>query len=326
MYLCYTEMLTEEDALMKFTQIIISIIFSLTLLTLSSCDDDSSTTNNTNNANNTNNTNNMNNINNTNNVNNVNNINNINNINNVNNTNVTNNSNNTNNTNNTTTTCVPDPDGYECSNCLDDDEDGFIDGMDPGCISSDDRVEGGFDTDIPGDDTNELTHDCWFDGNSGGGDDGCNVHVCCILDECPAEYSTGFDPASCETAVTQDCVDNCDPYVVPGCDCFGCCTICDGPDCYDIFIGAPRVSPDCTQDVIDDPALCPPCTLNEDCGAPCDPEGCILCPGQTEEDLPAHCTGEPVCPDEQQPCEGTIDCLTTEYCATGCCIPIPNVQ
>ncbi|MBU1537561.1 hypothetical protein KKF84_19760, partial [Myxococcota bacterium] len=232
----------------------------------------------------------------------------------------------TNNTNNTTTPCVPDPSGYECSNCIDDDGDGFIDGMDPGCSSPDDRLEGSFSTDIPGDDTNTTMQDCWFDGNSGGGDDGCDVHICCILDECPAEYQGSYDPSECATAVTQDCVDNCGPFVVPGCDCFGCCTICAGPDCYNIFIGSPRISPDCDQDSIDDPVACPRCTLSQECGAPCDPANCILCPGQTEADLPPECTGESVCPNDELPCTVSAECEAGDYCATGCCIAIPNVQ
>ncbi|MDA3863370.1 MAG: hypothetical protein PF689_05820 [Deltaproteobacteria bacterium] len=266
---------------------------------------------------------NSNNVNNVNNINNLNNTNNTNNTNNLNNTNNTNNLNNTNNTNDAT--CIPNPNGYECTNCIDDDGDGMIDGMDPGCISSEDRLEGSFETDIPGDDTNTDIQDCWFDGNSGTGDDGCAVHICCILDECPEEFTNDYVPSECETAITQDCVDNCEPYVVPGCDCFGCCTICEGTDCYDVFIGSPRISPDCDQDSISDPELCPSCTPVTDCGAPCDPDNCILCPGQTIDDLPEHCT-DSNCPDNQTTCTVTDECPDTEYCATGCCIPIPNVE
>lgn len=288
-------------------KILLPVVMSVMFL-FSACGDDDDT-NNVNNVNNsTNNTNNTNNTN-TNNTNNTN-------TNNTNNTN-TNNINNTNNTNNE---CIP---GLtECSNCIDDDGDGLIDGFDPGCSSAADRLEGSFQTDIPGDDTNETIMDCWFDGNSGGGDDGCSIHVCCMLETCPEDLAGNYDPLDCESSITQDCIDNCLPYTIPGCDCFGCCTICVDGTCHDIFIGAPRIAPDCDQDNFDNPELCPRCMLNEDCGQPCHPEDCELCPGMTEDDLPPECQ-ENTCPDEQLPCTYSSDCEANYYCSHGCCIPNP---
>ena len=48
--------------------------------------------------------------------------------------------------------CVPDPEGYQCTDCVDNDGDGLIDGFDPTCFSSIDRLEGSYETGIPGDD------------------------------------------------------------------------------------------------------------------------------------------------------------------------------
>ena len=44
-----------------------------------------------------------------------------------------------------------------------------------------DNDEGSFATGIPGDNKDANKQDCFFDGNSGGGDDGCNQHVCCLF-------------------------------------------------------------------------------------------------------------------------------------------------
>jgi hypothetical protein len=44
-----------------------------------------------------------------------------------------------------------------------------------------DNDESSFATGIPGDNIDTVNQDCFFDGNSGGGDDGCDIHVCCLL-------------------------------------------------------------------------------------------------------------------------------------------------
>lgn len=79
----------------------------------------------------------------------------------------------------------------------------------------------------------------------------------------------------------------------------------------------PAVAPDCTYDRIDDPAVCPVCTPIADCSTPCG--GCVLCPGQTEDDLPADCVEES-CPEGYTVCSTTDDCGTDEYCSNGCCV------
>lgn len=204
----------------------------------------------------------------------------------------------------------------ECNNCIDDDGDGFIDGFDPECTGPLDDREDSFATGIPGDNVDPNWQDCFFDGNSGGGDDGCRYHTCCLLGECTPGST---QEASC--TVTQECTDNCAPLTPPGCDCFGCCTICNDMGCFDIVTN-PAIAPDCTAADAHDPALCPPCVQNEDCGGDsCVEFECVLCPGQTEDDLPPECDGAE-CPGGLTVCTTSDDCASDEFCSTGCCIRV----
>lgn len=205
-----------------------------------------------------------------------------------------------------------------CNNCVDDDNDGLIDGFDPQCTGSLDDDEASFATGIPGDNKDAIKQDCFFDGNSGGGDDKCDIHVCCLLaGECPAHLKPEqFDPNDC--SVSDQCKDNCGPLTPPGCDCFSCCTLCNGDDCRDVLTN-PAVAPNCDLDNLSDPNQCPPCNKVADCGTTCDPEGCILCPGQSPDDLPPECTA-PECPNGLTTCTTTADCLSNQFCSQGCCI------
>ncbi len=212
--------------------------------------------------------------------------------------------------------CVPGP--TQCSNCIDDDGDGAIDGFDAQCTSALDRREDSFATGIPGDNSDAIKQDCYYDGNSGAGDDGCDLHVCCLLadDACP---DADWDRASADCTVSQECVAACAPLTPPGCDCFGCCTVCDGASCFDILIH-PKLSPNCDVDVLSDPQACLRCEKQRDCRqADCDPEQCIPCPGQSPDSLPSHCT-DARCPGELASCRSSADCGDTQFCAGGCCI------
>ena len=216
------------------------------------------------------------------------------------------------------------PQAPQCNDCQDNDNDGRTDGFDPECTSAIDDDEGSFSTGIPGDNRDSTKQDCFYDGNSGSGDDGCELHTCCILDlsgqSCPPEFNPGqFDPAECEPS--EMCIEACLPLTPPGCDCFGCCTVCDGASCVDILIN-PAVAPDCDSDALTDPDLCPRCVKSETCDAGCDPDNCILCPGQDPSDLPPGC--ELSCPNGLTPCASTDDCAAGEFCASGCCVDIPE--
>lgn len=237
------------------------------------------------------------------------------------------------------------PGGAQCSNCVDDDGDGKVDGFDPECTGAADNDEGSFATGIPGDNIDAVDQDCFFDGNSGAGNDGCNQHVCCLLGaqtqaECqtdiqgivnnPAETASHYDKTQCyqplgTVAVPQQCQDVCAPLAPPGCDCFGCCLICD-PDnptsCATVDLN-PAVSPDCTTATLNDPTKCKPCTQNTECGSTtCGGDTCILCPGQDPDTLPPECNGTTACPSGETTCTGDADCGAGSYCANGCCIGI----
>ena len=224
-------------------------------------------------------------------------------------------------------TCTPG--GAQCSDCIDNDGDGLIDGFDPECTGPLDRSEASFATGIPGDNIDPVMQDCFFDGNSGAGNDGCNVHVCCLLGAttvaaCPIGANR-YNPADCPPPIgtmplTQQCIDTCGKLAPPGCDCFGCCTICDPAtsQCYDIDIN-PADSPNCNGTNIGDPAACLRCTKSTTCGnSTCGGTTCILCPGQTT--LPPGCSTS-TCPAGLTACGGANPtCATGTYCSNGCCI------
>jgi hypothetical protein len=175
-------------------------------------------------------------------------------------------------------------------------------------------------TGIPGDNQDRRWQDCFFDGNSGGGDDGCRFHTCCLLGAaCPADLAGGFDPLTdCE--LSAECIEFCLPGTTPGCDCFGCCEIWVDGVSYTVYTN-PAIAPECTLDRIADPAYCPPCTPPTDCLNPCVPEDCELCPGMTVADLPPECSETPpACDPGVTPCDTTADCPTGYYCSLGCCI------
>jgi hypothetical protein len=221
--------------------------------------------------------------------------------------------------------------GAQCSNCIDDDHDGKIDGFDLECTGPFDNDEATFATGIPGDNKDAVNQDCFFDGNSGAGNDGCNVHVCCLLGattvaECPIGANQ-YNPDDCPPPIgtkplSQMCLDVCGKLAPPGCDCFGCCTICDTAGCYDIDIN-PAVSPNCTSTTLADPTKCMRCTKVTTCGNPtCGMESCILCPGQDPSTLPPSCGGTTTCPTGTTACNSDGTCPDQLYCSNGCCIGV----
>lgn len=226
-----------------------------------------------------------------------------------------------------------DPGGPQCSNCIDDDGDGRIDGFDPECTGPNDNDEATFSTGIPGDNKDPVEQDCFFDGNSGAGNDGCNVHVCCLLGartvkDCPIGANR-YNPADCPPPLgtkplSQQCIDVCGKLTPPGCDCFGCCTVCDpaSNQCFDIDIN-PADSTSCTPAMLSDPSKCLRCVKNTQCGtSACGGQTCILCPGQDPGDLPPSCGGTSSCPAMELPCIDDRMCSAGSYCSNGCCIAV----
>jgi hypothetical protein len=220
--------------------------------------------------------------------------------------------------------CSMAADAPACNNCLDDDHDGSIDGFDVECTGALDDDEGTFATGIPGDNQDDTFQDCFFDGNSGGGAEDCNIHVCCLLGAVDQAHCTihpqQFDPASCDAPQTQGCRDHCLDLTPPGCDCFGCCTICDPTtdECFDIITN-PVTAPMCDASSIGDPTKCPRCEKVDSCNNPCGAEDCILCPGQSPDDLPDTCDGQE-CPEGSSVCSADVACPEGQFCITGCCV------
>ncbi|MCX5742265.1 MAG: hypothetical protein NT062_07195 [Proteobacteria bacterium] len=225
---------------------------------------------------------------------------------------------------------APIPSNPQCSNCIDDDNDGVMDGFDPECTGANDNDEGSFATGIPGDNKDAVNQDCFFDGDSGAGNDHCNVHVCCLLgattvQACPIGANQ-YDPTQCpppigNTPLDQRCDAFCGPLAPAGCDCFGCCTVCNATGCYDVITN-PITSPNCDETTLQDPTKCHTCSKVTSCGSdPCGGTTCTLCPGQDPSTLPTSCGGSTTCPGGEQACVNAA-CPTGTYCASGCCIGI----
>jgi hypothetical protein len=227
----------------------------------------------------------------------------------------------------------------QCSDGIDNDGDGLIDSADPECTGPNDNDESTFGTGIPGDNVDPCKQDCFFDGNSGMGDDGCLWELKCdpqsTEKKCPYDASYAQSHAmecSVSASQSQHCIDFCQRYVPNGCDCFGCCAV---PGAATPI----RLAATCTAKDFGDPTKCPPCTQVAQCSNPCD--RCELCVGK--DTVPADCTGGsdggPTTPDASLPpgdggtgaptCNGWVSCVPGPNavcpdgygCVTGCCLP-----
>lgn len=204
---------------------------------------------------------------------------------------------------------------YACGNGEDDDGDGLVDLQDPECTGPCDDDESSFATGIPGDNM-DCKQDCFFDGNSGQGDDKCIWDLRCDPENPGAnincEYTGGNNCNNQPPNQSEDCIEFCEPFVPPGCDCFGCCTVSTDEGDVNIFLNS---SPDCALDNLE---ACESCTPTDDCDNPCD-EPCELCFG--EDELPPECD-EADC-DFGDPCDTAADCPVDWYCQLDCCYPPP---
>ena len=202
---------------------------------------------------------------------------------------------------------------YECGNGFDDDMDGKIDLKDPECTSPCDDDEKSLQTGLPGQ-NKDCKADCYFDANSGQGDDKCVWNLKCDPKNPGADVGCAYDPdlKMCDLMMPQACLDFCTPLVPNGCDCFGCCQI--GDEFY--YLDS---NPDCSLDNL---GACNKCTFFDNCNNPCDVEECELCFGQDPEDLPPKCNNMPKCEEGVTPCLDSSECMEGEFCQTGCCTPI----
>jgi hypothetical protein len=178
-----------------------------------------------------------------------------------------------------------------CADGEDNDGDGVFDGNDSECTGPFDNDEGTFSTGIPGDNQDPKWQDCFFDGNSGAGDDGCRYHTDCLTGDLPED-----DP---DCQVTRECKNYCEPLTPPGCDCFGCCEIqLDDGDSVHVIVGE-----SCSIEQIDDEDACPRCEPTSVCENECGE--CEICLGMTRDDLPDSCTPDTPPDDSTPPDDGT---------------------
>lgn len=213
---------------------------------------------------------------------------------------------------------------YDCGNCLDDDGDELVDSEDPDCLGPCHNSESTYYGNIPGQSGGNCERECYFDSDSGVGNDDCKWDMRCDArepepDECPHDSEL----EGCEDALvasSQKCLDKCLPLVPNGCDCFGCCEIPGAPT--PVWLGSEvDGEPSCDRGNVADPEKCRPCTLNTGCFNPCDE--CEICVGKPvpppncgSSEMPQECpTTSPV------GCglPGQSGCSVDHYCITGCC-------
>jgi hypothetical protein len=209
---------------------------------------------------------------------------------------------------------------YACGNQIDDDADGLIDLYDPECISPCDDDEGSFMTQLPGQNS-DCKADCYFDADSGVGNDHCNYDLRCDPQDPGADigcqYGGDADEPWCAPDVPEICLDVCVPRLPNGCDCFGCCEVNSASEgLIHIYLGS---NTDCALNNLD---ACGRCTFQESCANPCDRESCELCFGDDPNDLPEDCDGVTSCDNGAISCTDTSDCPADSFCQTGCCLTI----
>jgi hypothetical protein len=244
---------------------------------------------------------------------------------------------------------------YACGDCMDNDGDGLYDWQDPDCLGPCQNNEAGFYGAIPGQNNAPCKMDCYWDQDTGAGNDNCYWdHGCdtfeqgpmpCTAATCP-EIGCNYDPNTqvsgapvpsgandCEYLLANQsaqCNSYCGVLAPNGCDCFGCCENPNKPGSF-VYAGSVDSSGRGTCDpnpaTLEDPTKCKPCTpVNYTSGGSCYNAcaHCELCFGKTE--LPADCYGDmgavPYCPTGVQPCTATMPCPANFYCTTGCCIGI----
>jgi len=222
---------------------------------------------------------------------------------------------------------------YQCGDCVDNDGDCRIDTADDQCLGPCDNSEDSLYPALPGFNPPPCTQDCFFDRDSGSGNDDCAwSHKCDPLEVAPLYPPEGptcsYDPTTTvggrtctmmSSLQSATCSGTCGPLTPNGCDSFGCCSIAGAPG--PVWLGSlVDGSGSCTLAGLNDPALCKPCTqvtsaLN-DCGH------CELCVGTTT--LPPDCPVQ-ACAAGAAPCglPGQAACPADSYCITGCCQPLP---
>lgn len=229
---------------------------------------------------------------------------------------------------------------YACGDCLDNDGDGLIDSADPECTGPCDNTEDSYFGGIPGQNNAPCREDCYFDQDTGSGNDRCFWNQACDpLAAAPGYPPSGdarcaYDPstktpgtsASCEELMTtQDtaCGSYCLPLTPNGCDCFGCCELPAESGKF-VWLGSTLDGAgSCTPDALGDASKCHPCTPVPSCMNGCDP--CEVCVGRTAPSTACAGSTSSRCPVGVAACGRSGDpvCPSDSYCVTGCCIAAP---
>jgi hypothetical protein len=215
-----------------------------------------------------------------------------------------------------------------CTDGKDNDGDGLVDAADPECSGPCDDDEGSFATGIPGDNIDACKQDCFFDGNSGMGDDRCEWNLKCDPRN-PGAHATRtcpYDPSyrNCPPRQSDRCIERCQRFTPNGCDCFGCCAVPVDNQTVTVLL-----VPACKASSFADPNACPRCTQQVSCSKPCG--RCEVCVGKPAPD--PGCTVPPpgtVIPPTGPPAPcgpGVVYCGNDPaacgngtYCLTGCCL------
>lgn len=229
---------------------------------------------------------------------------------------------------------------YRCGNCIDDDADGVTDSADAECTGPCDDTEDSYFGGIPGQNNAPCHADCYFDQDTGQGNDQCYwSQNCDPLSVAPSYPPSGdkrcaYDPAakipgtsaSCdELGATQSatCATYCGPLTPNGCDSFGCCELPADSGKF-VWIGSTVGNVgSCTRETVADPASCQPCTPVPSAFNACDP--CEVCVGRTAPAASCTATGNR-CPPGDRACglPGELACDLGQYCVTGCCEAAPK--
>lgn len=244
---------------------------------------------------------------------------------------------------------------YECGDTIDNDGDGLKDEQDPDCLGPCDNTEGSYYGGIPGQNKAPCKADCYFDQDTGPGNDDCYWnHECDPLSVAPAyppegdscKYNaaaktpgTSKSCAELDKAQSKACGDYCGPLTPNGCDCFGCCELPAGGGKF-VYLGSEvNGIGSCDIASLGDPAKCKPCTPVAAClngcgkcevciGKPTVPAECYPPDGGYDAGYDAGYDGgvDLQCPVGKQPCglPGQASCASGYYCITGCCQPVPS--
>ena len=229
---------------------------------------------------------------------------------------------------------------YQCGNCMDDDGDGSIDSADSECTGPCDDTEDSYYGGIPGQNNAPCHSDCYFDQDTGSGNDHCYWSQSCDPMSVAPNYPPSgdehcsYDPAAkiagtsatcADLAQTQEpeCERNCRPLTPNGCDAFGCCELPAGSGKF-VWLGSSNGNVgSCNEATVNDPTACHPCTHVLSTFNACDP--CEVCVGRTTP--AAGCTdASNRCPNDEQACgqPGEAACAPDHYCITGCCEATPK--